>query len=127
VKNGEEIEKVTRAFRFLPPGTIQALGTPESHSLMRLPILASKSQLMHYRNMRTTINLDDKTHEFASVYAAARGITLSAAIAELIRKAESAPTPKPDIRIGPNGLPMLPRTGKVLTTEMVKALSEDEL
>jgi hypothetical protein len=77
--------------------------------------------------MRTTINLDDKTHEFASVYAAARGITLSAAIAELIRKAETAPPIPLAIRRSPDGLPLLPRTGKVLTTEMVKALSEDEL
>jgi hypothetical protein len=93
---------------------------------MRLPILASKIKLMHYGNMRTTINLDDKTHEFASVYAAARGITLSAAIAELIRKAESAPTPKPDIRIGPNGLPMFPPTGRTITAETVKKIEEEE-
>jgi hypothetical protein len=76
--------------------------------------------------MRTTINLDDKTHEFASVYAAARGITLSAAIAELIRKAQSAPAPEPDIRIGPNGLPMFPPTGRTITAEMVKKLEEEE-
>lgn len=77
--------------------------------------------------MRTTINIDDDTHEFASVYAAARGMTLSAAIAELIRKAEKAPSPPPEIRRSPNGLPLLPKTGRALTAEMVKALSEDEL
>ena len=38
--------------------------------------------------MRTTITLDDDVHEFAAYYARARGITLSAAIDELIRKAE---------------------------------------
>jgi hypothetical protein len=76
--------------------------------------------------MRTTITLSQESHEFASYYARARGITLSAAINELIRKAEAAPAPKPDIRIGPNGLPLLPRIGKTITCEMVKQLSEDD-
>jgi hypothetical protein len=81
---------------------------------------------MHNRSMRTTITLDDKTHEFASYYARARGLTLSAAIDELIQKAETAPPPKPEIRRGPNGFPLLPRTGQVITSEMVKKYSEDE-
>ncbi len=81
---------------------------------------------MHNRSMRTTITLADETHEFASYYARARGLTLSAAIDELIRKAETAPTPKPEIRRGPNGFPLLPKTGQVITSEMVKKYSEDE-
>lgn len=76
--------------------------------------------------MRTTIKLDDETHEFAAYYARVRGLTLSAAIDELIRKAQAAPAPKPEIRIGPNGLPLLPRTGRTITCEMVKELSEDD-
>ncbi len=76
--------------------------------------------------MRTTITLDDETHEFAAYYARSRGITLSSAIDELIRKAQEGSKPEPDIRIGPNGFPMLPRTGRTITTEMVKELSEDE-
>ena len=76
--------------------------------------------------MRTTITLSEESHEFASYYARARGITLSAAIDELIRKAEAAPAPKPDIRIGPNGLPMFPPTGRTITAEMVKKLEEEE-
>jgi hypothetical protein len=76
--------------------------------------------------MRTTITLSEETHEFATYYARARGITLSAAINELIRKAEAGPAPTPDIRIGPNGLPLLPRTGRTITCEMVKQLSEDD-
>ncbi|MGA2754725.1 MAG: hypothetical protein ABSE53_13270 [Terracidiphilus sp.] len=76
--------------------------------------------------MRTTITLDDDVHEFASYYANAKGITLSAAMNELVRKAETAPAPKPDIRIGPNGLPMFPPTGRTITAEMVKKLEEEE-
>lgn len=76
--------------------------------------------------MRTTITLDDRTHEFAAYYARARGITLGAAIDELIRKAQSAPPPSPpDIRFSPNGLPMFPPTGRSITSAMVKKLEEE--
>jgi hypothetical protein len=76
--------------------------------------------------MRTTITLDDDVHEFAAYYARVRGLTLSAAIDELIRKAQAAPAPKPEILIGPNGLPMFPPTGRTITAEMVKKLEEEE-
>jgi hypothetical protein len=76
--------------------------------------------------MRTTITLDDETHEFAAYYARVRGLTLSAAIDELIRKAQAPPSPKPEIFIGPNGLPMFPPTGRTITAEMVKKLEEEE-
>ena len=70
--------------------------------------------------MRTQVTLDEDAHLFAAIYARAKGITLSAAINELIRKAEAAPQPPPDIRRSANGLPCFPPTGKVLTREMVK-------
>jgi len=79
--------------------------------------------------MRTTITLDDDVHEFASYYARVRGLTLSAAIDELIRKAQAPAAPeKPDIRFGPNGMPMFPPVdnGLVLTDEMVKKIEEEE-
>lgn len=82
---------------------------------------------MHNRPMRTTITLDDETHEFAAYYARARGLTLSTAINELIRKAETAPPPPPPkIEYSEIGLPMLPRTGRTITCEMVKQLDEEE-
>ena len=76
--------------------------------------------------MRTTITLNDETHTFASYYARARGLTLSAAINELIRKAQAGPEPKPEIVFSPNGLPMFPPTGRTITSEMVKNLEEEE-
>ena len=77
--------------------------------------------------MRTTITLDDDVHEFASYYANAKGITLSAAMNELVRKAETAPAPPlPKIEYSDIGLPMLPRTGRTITCEMVKKLEEEE-
>jgi hypothetical protein len=81
---------------------------------------------MQNRIMRTTISLDDETHEFACYYARSRGLTLSAAIDELIRKAQTTPAPKPDIRIGPNGLPMFPPTGRTITADMVKKIETEE-
>lgn len=82
---------------------------------------------MQNSDMRTTITLDDQTHEFASYYARARGLSLSAAINELIRKAESAPAPpRPKLEYGSHGLPLLPRTGGVITSEMVKKAEEEE-
>ena len=81
---------------------------------------------MHNESMRTTITLNDETHEFATFYARARGLTLSAAIDELIRKAQAAPEPQPQIRRSPDGFPLLPKTGQVITSEMVKKYSEDE-
>ena len=79
--------------------------------------------------MRTTITLDDETHDFVIYYAHAKGISISAAINELIRKAESGPVSPPqhfEFERSPNGLPLLPRTGRTITSEMVKRLEEEE-
>lgn len=81
---------------------------------------------MQNLNMRTTITLDEDVYEFATYYAKARGITLSAALNELVRKAEAAPKPEPNIAIGPHGLPMFPPRGRAITTEMVEKLEEGE-
>jgi len=82
---------------------------------------------MQNLSMRTTINLDEDVHDIVSNYARAKGLSLSAAINEITRKAQNTPEPEPVIRRGPNGLPLLPRSGRVITCEMVKELSEDEL
>jgi hypothetical protein len=80
--------------------------------------------------MRTSINLAEDVHEFAKLYANARGITLSAAISELIRKGQTAEraTPKaPAFRRSSAGFPLFPRTGDKLTTSMVRKAEEDDL
>ncbi|HEY2468688.1 MAG TPA: hypothetical protein VGI45_12725 [Terracidiphilus sp.] len=76
--------------------------------------------------MRTSITLDEEIHEFASVYASARGISLNAAINELIRKAQLIPSQEPEILRSANGLPMFPPTGRTITAEMVKKLEAEE-
>ncbi len=80
--------------------------------------------------MRTSVTLDDDVHEVASIYAKAKGITLGAAIGELVRKATTAPrvqSPSPRLITAPNGLRILPSRGKVITLEMVKEAQEDEI
>jgi hypothetical protein len=76
--------------------------------------------MVYNRYMRTNVTLDEDVHQLASIYATAKGITLGAAIGELIRKAEAAPPPAPDIRRSASGLAMFPPSGKVLTSQMVK-------
>jgi hypothetical protein len=80
--------------------------------------------------MRTSINLDADVHTFASAYADAKGITLSAAISELVRLAEQAPEPSSDsprLKTSPHGYLVVAATGDILTPEMVKDASEEEL
>ena len=89
---------------------------------------ASDLDLMQYLIMRTTLKLDDDVHEFASVYATAKGLTLSAAVSELLRKAESAPSPKPEIVFSSDGFPMFPpsESGRIITSELIKKIEEEE-
>jgi len=79
--------------------------------------------------MRTSITLDDDVYQLASLYAAGRGITLSAAINEAVRKIGEAPgsaSDPPRIKTAPNGLKVLATRGRVITPEMVKEAEEDE-
>jgi hypothetical protein len=76
--------------------------------------------------MRTTITLDDDVHEFATYYANTRGITLSAAMNELVRKAEKPVSTEPLIVFSPDGFPMFPPTEGRITSEIVKKLEEEE-
>jgi hypothetical protein len=80
--------------------------------------------------MRTTITLDDDVYELASMYAAGRGMTLGAAVGELVRKGNGSAgstSGASRVRIASNGLPVFSSRGKVITSEMVKAAQEDEI
>ncbi len=80
--------------------------------------------------MRLTVNLDPDVYSFTSAYAGAKGITLSAAISELVRHAEQAPQPgsdSPRLKMNEHGYLEIAETGDPLTLEMVKEAAEDEL
>jgi len=81
-------------------------------------------------DVRLTVNLDPDVYSFTSAYAEAKGITLSAAVCELVRRAEQTPEPgsdSPRLKKSPHGYLVIAGTGDVLTPEMVKDTSEDEL
>jgi hypothetical protein len=77
--------------------------------------------------MRTSITLDDDAYQLAYLYAKGRGITLSAAINEAVRKIGEPRSERSSsrIKIAPNGLPVF-SSGRVITPEMVKEAQEDE-
>ena len=80
--------------------------------------------------IRMTVNLDPDVYRFASAYAGAKGITLSAAIGELVHRAERAPEPgsdSPRLKRNEHGYLEIAETDHVLTPAMVKEASEDEL
>jgi hypothetical protein len=78
--------------------------------------------------MRTTVNIDPDAYSFASAYAHGKGITLSAAISELLRRAEQVPEPDSGrLRMNEYGYLEIADTGYKITPEMVKEASEDEL
>lgn len=89
-----------------------------------------KCEVVQNREMRTSITLDGDVYSFASAYAEAKGISLSAAIGQLVRRAEQVPEPESGsdrLKTSPHGYLVIAGTGDVLTAEMVKAASEDEL
>jgi hypothetical protein len=79
--------------------------------------------------MRTSITLDDDVYVFASVYAKARGITLGAAIGELVRSGHHMADAKvghPEVRIAEDGFPVFRSHGRAMTPEMVRDAQEDD-
>lgn len=79
--------------------------------------------------MRTNVNIDVDVYELASAYAKGNGITLGAAISELIRRGEQPrqPTDSPRLKRNEQGYLVIARTGNALTPEMVKEFSEDQI
>lgn len=74
------------------------------------------------------MNLDADAYAFASAYARGRGIRLGAAISELLRRAEHEPElPSALLTMNSLGLLVKAKTGRVVTPEMVRELSEDDL
>ena len=85
---------------------------------------------VHTNNMRTNVNIADDVRQFATLYANAKGLTLGAAITELIRKAqrtETAETKTPQFERSFAGFPVFPKLGRTITTEMVRKAEEEDL
>ena len=89
---------------------------------------------VHHRGMRTraNIHLDNDVYDFASAYAAAKGLPLGSAVSELLRqRAEQMPkepvSASPRLKRTRRGYFVKAKTGKVITPEMVKESAEDDL
>jgi len=84
---------------------------------------------MHNQVVRTTVNLDDEAYELAMLCAKGKGITLGAALSELVHKGQEArflePSPSPRLKRLPNGMLVARARGRVITSEMVKAALEE--
>jgi len=79
--------------------------------------------------MRTNVNLAGDARQFAEVYAHANGITLGAAITDLIRKSSpsaSGASETPKFGRSASGFPTFPPSGRIITTEMVLKAQEEE-
>lgn len=83
-------------------------------------------------SVRANLYLDDDVYELARAYAHGKGIPLSRAANELIRRGERAPelvdADRNVLRRNEYGLLVRAKTGNgfAITPEMVKELSEDE-
>ena len=84
---------------------------------------------MHNLSMRTTVNLDDDVYEVAMLCARGKGITLGAALGELVRTAQefrlAEKSPSPRLMRAPNGLLIARPQGRVITNELIKATLEE--
>jgi len=79
--------------------------------------------------MRTSITLDEDVYELATLYSKGRGITLGAAIGELVRKGNEGRRSKsisPRLMRASNGLLIARPQGRTITNEMVKAALEED-
>ena len=78
--------------------------------------------------MRANVNLEEDAYNFAYAFSRAHGISLGAGITRLLRIAEKHPEEqsKATIVINEYGYPEVRGTGRKITPEMVKELSEDQ-
>jgi hypothetical protein len=81
---------------------------------------------------RTDINLDNDAYDLAFAYASAKGLPLGAAVSELLsQRADKSPEPpvsaSPRLKRTARGHLVKAKTGRIITPEMVKESSEDDL
>jgi len=80
---------------------------------------------------RTNLHIDNDALEFASVYANSKGISLGIAVSELLRRAERTPEPNPrastKLKQDGRGFLVVKASKPVITSEMVREDSEDDL
>lgn len=81
---------------------------------------------------RANINLENEAYNFAAAYASAKGLPLGAAVSELLlQRAELSPelsiSASPRLKRTRYGYLVKAKTGRVVTPEMVKESSEEDV
>ncbi len=80
---------------------------------------------------RANIHLDADVYDFASAYAAARGLALGAAVSELLRRVQQVSKPanmeSPGLKRTRRGFLVVAKTGQVITPDKAKEFAEDDL
>ena len=80
---------------------------------------------------RANIHLDADVYDFASAYAAARGLALGTAVSELLRSVQqmskTANMESPRLKRTRRGFLVVAKTGQVITPDKVKDFAEDDL
>jgi hypothetical protein len=86
------------------------------------------ARILNAKSQRRNLNIDSDAFTIAATYANARGISIGAAVSELLRRAEQAPQPpSPLLRTDEYGLLVKAKAGRqVVTSEMAKKLSEED-
>jgi hypothetical protein len=75
--------------------------------------------------MRTTLDIDDDVLSAAKELAAAQKTTVGRVISDLVRQELTRPSSEPVKYRG--GFPLLPRTGQVVTPELIEKLLEEDI
>ncbi len=76
--------------------------------------------------MRTTLDIDDDILAAAKQLAKKRNSTAGEVISGLVRQALTGPSVSDDEPRYRNGFRLLPRTGQIITSEMVRTWLEEE-
>lgn len=78
-------------------------------------------------SQRRNLNIDSDSYSIAEIYAKARGISVSAAVSELLRRAEEAPAPpSPLLTTNRLGLPIVSRFGRVVDRTIARRIADGE-
>ncbi len=101
---------------------------------MRFAHLASKRKMMHTPPMRTTLTLEDDAYEIAQLCAYGKGVSLGAAVSELVRRGQQAyevEQTRPfeeqgGLVLAETGIYTFPPSNRVITDAMVRAALEEE-
>ena len=75
--------------------------------------------------MRTTLDIDYDVLQAAKEIAARESKTAGAVVSDLLRKSLTMSSPAGEV-VFQNGFPQIPTGGKIITSEMIESLLEDD-